>query len=467
MIRIREIINSFFKIIERKSSIKTEIIAGITSFVVIAYIIIVNPTLISHNGLSPELASALFISTCISSALGCFFMGLYANAPYILAPGMGMNGYFAFTAMPALALAVGDPNMDIIVQYQMACAVVFISGILLVIISFTKLRKFILDSIPRNLRDAMVSGLGLFIAFLGLKNAGIIISTSQNSMEIVNFLDPEKGTIAIISMIGIVVLAILASRKVKGACIYSILVICIISFLTGNISFSGIEENILSESISNFFSISFLQLDFATLFSAINIDVVLNTFVVLTISLTLTDFFDSAATFYSIDKLTDVKNDDEIKLKKAFICDSFGTLIGALLGSSSVTTYVESTVGVSEGGRTGLTAITAGILFIMAIFCMPIFVVIPVYASAPTLIYAGMLFLKKNSISFQDDDLTELLPALLTLLIIPFSGNVTDGLAFGLIAYVILKLATGKISKINPVSIIIAAIFLIQYIAVI
>ena len=370
--------------------------------------------------------------------------------------------------MPALALAVGDGDMNIITQYQMACAVVFVSGILFVILSATNLRKIVLESIPKSLREAMVAGLGLFIAFLGLKNAGIIVPSTTNGLGLVDFSDPEKGKIALISMSGLIILVLLASFKVKGACIFSILSICIFSFVTGNIDLVSGQENILSEAMTNFMQISFLQLDFVTIFSAINLDIVLNTFVVLTISLTLTDFFDSAATFYSVIKLSDLDDDHGNKdyLKKAYICDSIATLIGALLGSSNVTTYVESTVGVGEGGRTGLTSTTVGVLFIGAVFFMPIVTIIPVYATAPTLIYAGMLFLRKINLGGGDvEDITELIPSLLTLIIIPFSGNVTDGLAFGMISYVMLKLLKGNISQIKPASIIISAIFLMQYVA--
>ena len=468
MFKVAKRIDSYYKISEKKSSIKGEIIAGFTSFIVISYVIIVNPTLISHNGASPDLASALFIATCLSSAIGCLLMGLVANLPFVQAPGMGMNGYFAFTAMPALALAVGDTNMDIVTQYQMACAVVFISGILFVLISATNIRNIILESIPTALREAMVTGLGLFITFLGLKNAGIIVNSSGGGLTLLDFSDPEKAVVALISMMGLIVLAILVSYKVKGACIFSILSICVFSFMTGNIDMALGQENILNDALHNFMTISFLQLDFTTIFSAINLDVVLNTFVVLTISLTLTDFFDSAATFYSVMKLSDLDGgcDNKDYLKKAYICDSIATVVGALLGSSNVTTYVESTVGVGAGGRTGLTSTTVGILFIASIFLMPIVTLIPVYASAPTLIYAGMLFLTKISFGGgHDGDVTELIPALLTLTIIPFSGNVTDGLAFGMISYVILKLLKGKISQLKPASIIIAAIFLIQYFA--
>ena len=468
MSKASEKINSYFKIRERNSSIKVEMIAGLTAFIVVSYVIIVNPTIISHNGQSPELASALFIATCLSSAVGCLLMGLVANLPFIQAPGMGMNGYFAFTAMPALALAVGDADMDIVTQYQMACAVVFVSGILFVILSATNLRKIILESIPKILREAMVAGLGLFITFLGVKNAGIIVHNGESGLSLVDFSDPEKGMIAVVSMMGLIVLALLAAYKVKGACIVSILSICAFSTITGNLNIVSGQENIIGDAVVNFMEISFLQLDFATMFSAINLDVVINTFVVLTISLTLTDVFDSAAAFYSVIKLSDLEDDQENKdyLKKAYICDSIGTLVGSLLGSSSITTYVESTVGVGEGGRTGLTSTTVGVLFICAIFCMPIVTMIPVYATAPTLIYAGMLFLRKIDFGGGDGgDVTELIPALLTLIVIPFSGNVTDGLAFGMISYVLLKLLRGKIQQIKLASIIISAIFIIQYFA--
>lgn len=468
MNKIAKHVDSYFKIRERNSSIKVEIIAGVTSFIVISYVIIVNPAIISHNGASQELASALFIATCLSSAMGCLLMGLIANLPFVQAPGMGMNGYFAFTVMPALALAVGDSDMDIIIQYQMACAVVFISGIIFIILSITNLRTIILESIPKVLREAMVAGLGLFITFLGIKNAGIIVQSSETGLSLVDFSDPNKGAVVIISMMGIIVLAILVSYKVKGACIFSILSICIFSFIIGDIDFVSGQENMIANSLHNFMQISFLQLDFTTIFSAVNLDIVLNTFVVLTISLTLTDFFDSAATFYSVIKLSDIDDNQDSKkyLKKAYICDSIATLTGSLLGSSSVTTYVESTVGVGEGGKTGLTSTTVGILFIGAIFFMPIITIIPIYATAPTLIYAGMLFLRKIDLSGgEDQDATDLIPSLLTLIIIPFSGNVTDGLAFGMVSYVILKLLRGKVSQLKPASIIIAAVFLIQYFA--
>ena len=413
------VIERYFGIDGRNTTIKTEILAGLTTFLTMAYIIFVNPDMLAKAGMDK---GAVFVATCLASALGCFLMGLIARLPVALAPGMGLNAFFTFTVV----LGMGK-------SWQVALGAVFISGLLFVLISAFKLREWIINAIPYTLKQGIVAGIGAFLAFIALKSSGIIVASPATFVTMGKLTDFGPA-MAILSFFLIVVFV---QRKVPAAVMLSILIVTVISLLAGETHYSGIVS--MPPSIAP----TFMQLDIA---GALDVSMVSVIFAFLFVVL-----FDTSGTLIGVTKKAGLMSTDgQIpNLGKALFADSTAAVAGSLLGTSSVTSYVESTSGVAAGGRTGLTAIVVGVLFLLALFFAPLAGMIPAYATAGAIFYVAVLMLfTLREIDW--DDLTEASPVAVVLLLTPLTFSIADGIALGFITYTIAKLVSGRYKEVSP-----------------
>ena len=425
-------IDKLFKLKENGTTATTEMLAGLTTFVTMGYIIFVNPQIMSSAGLD---YGAIFVATCLVASLACFIMGFYANWPVGLAPGMGLNAFFTFTV-------VGEMGHD----WQVALGAVFLAGALFFIISVTPLRRWILDSIPLNLRIAMGAGVGLFIGFIGLKNGGIIVSNSATYLALGDLTDPQT----LLSALGFLIIAVLSIRRVPGAIIIGIMVITIISVATGMVEFTGIVSAPPS------LGPTFMQLD---IMGALDISMISIIAAFLFVNL-----FDTAGTLMAVASRAGL-SDEQGKIRdldRALKADSTAGVLGAFVGCAPVTSYVESSAGVSAGGRTGLTAVVVGILFLLATFLSPLAAVIPPFATAGALIYVAMLML--SGIEFIDwSDSSEVLPAMLTVVLIPLLFSIADGIACGFITYAAIKISIGQWKKVTMAAWLMTGLFIMKF----
>ncbi|MCG8147829.1 NCS2 family permease [Moraxella sp. PS-22] len=413
------VIERYFGIDGRNTTIKTEILAGLTTFLTMAYIIFVNPDMLAKAGMDK---GAVFVATCLASALGCFLMGLIARLPVALAPGMGLNAFFTFTVV----LGMGK-------SWQVALGAVFISGLLFVLISAFKLREWIINAIPYTLKQGIVAGIGAFLAFIALKSSGIIVASPATFVTMGKLTDFGPA-MAILSFFLIVVFV---QRKVPAAVMLSILIVTVISLLAGEAHYSGIVS--MPPSIAP----TFMQLDIA---GALDVSMVSVIFAFLFVVL-----FDTSGTLIGVTKKAGLMSTDgQIpNLGKALFADSTAAVAGSVLGTSSVTSYVESTAGVAAGGRTGLTAIVVGVLFLLALFFAPLAGMIPAYATAGAIFYVAVLMLfTLREIDW--DDLTEASPVAVVLLLTPLTFSIADGIALGFITYTIAKLVSGRYKEVSP-----------------
>lgn len=427
------ILEKFFHLKSNGTSVKQELLAGFTTFITMAYIIFVNPQMMSASGMD---YGASFVGTCLAAALACIVMGLYSNWPVALAPGMGLNAFFTYTV-------VGEMGYS----WEVALGAVFLAGILFVIMSVTPLRKWMLESIPLNLRIAMGSGVGLFIGFIGLKSGGIIIANEATFVSLGNFLQIET----FLSAAGFLLIAVLASRNITGAILIGVLSVTCLGLILNNIQFQGLVS--YPPSLAPIF----LKLDILGALDVAMVSVI--------ISFLFVNLFDTAGTLLGVAnraKLSDengtIKNFD-----KALKADSGSSVAGSFFGCSPVTSYVESSAGVEAGGRTGLTAIFVGALFLVAIFFSPLAAIVPAYATAGALIYVAILML--SGIEKLDwSDFTELLPALIMIIMIPLTFSIANGIALGFISYVVMKIFTGNIKNISSGAWFLALIFMAKFI---
>ncbi|MGL5251995.1 MAG: NCS2 family permease [Moraxella sp.] len=411
-------IKQYFGIDGHNTTIKREVLAGLTTFLTMAYIIFVNPDLLAKAGMDK---GAVFVATCLASALGCFLMGLIARLPVALAPGMGLNAFFTFTVV----LGMGK-------SWQVALGAVFISGLLFVLISAFKLREWLINAIPYTLKQGIVAGIGAFLAFIALKSSGIIVASPATYVTMGKLTDFAPA-MAILSFFLIVVFV---QRKVPAAVMLSILIVTVISLLAGQTHYNGIVS--MPPSIAP----TFMQLDIA---GALDVSMVSVIFAFLFVVL-----FDTSGTLIGVTKKAGLMNDDGKipNLGKALFADSTAAVAGSLLGTSSVTSYVESTAGVAAGGRTGLTAIVVGALFLLALFFAPLAGMIPAYATAGAIFYVAVLMLfTLREIDW--DDLTEASPVAVVLLLTPLTFSIADGIALGFITYTIAKLVSGRHKEIS------------------
>lgn len=457
-----------FKLEENKTNVKTEVMAGITTFMTMAYILAVNPsTMTAFNDILGLEGSArmnpngVFMATAISSFIATLLMAFLANYPFALAPGMGLNAYFAYTVVIKMGYS-----------WQVALTAVFIEGLIFILLSLTKVREAIFSSIPMTLKLAVSAGIGLFIAFLGLQNAGIV---EDNAATLVQFhafngegVTRTENVSVILAIIGVLITAILLIKKVKGGILFGILatwilgIICQLSGLyivdpaagyysllpdfSGGVQLSALADVAFKLDFSNILSLDFFVVVFAFLF---------------------VDLFDTLGTLIGVASKSNMldKDGNLPRIKGALMADAVGTTAGALLGTSTVTTYVESATGVSEGGRTGLTSFVVAILFGLSIFLSPVFLAIPSFATAPALIIVGF-YMISSILKIDFDDMSEAIPAFICLIAMPFTYSISEGIAFGIISYVVINLITGKVKekKISVVMYILAIAFILKYI---
>ena len=423
--------DKFFKLTEHGTNVRTEVVAGITTFLTMAYIIFVNPAILGDAGMPKD---AVFVATCLAAALGTIIMGMYANYPIAMAPGMGLNAYFAY----AVVLGMGIP-------WQAALGAVFISGCLFILVSVLKIREQIVNGIPHSLRTAITVGIGLFLALIAMKSAGIVVA---NPDTLVKAGDVHKPA-AVMAIFGFLLIVALDRLRVQGAILIGIVVVTIMSFFFGGNTFHGLVS--MPPSLAP----TLLHLDLKGALSVGLVNVVLVFFLV--------ELFDATGTLMGVASRGGLLIDGKMKrLNKALLADSCAIVAGSVLGTSSTTAYIESAAGVQAGGRTGLTALVVALLFLAALFIAPIAGVVPGYATAPALLYVACLMLR-DLVDIDWSDTTESVPAAITALCIPFTYSIAHGIAFGFMTYAGLKLATGQGRKVKPIVWVIAAIFLFKY----
>lgn len=427
-------LNKLFGFDPTKHNLRTEIVAGITTFLTMSYILAVNPSMFSILDGMP--AGAVFTTTALAALVGTLAMALLAKLPFGLAPGMGLNAFFVFS----VCLGMGY-------SWQFALTAVFIEGILFIIMTITNIREAIVNAIPKNLRYAIGSGIGLFIAFIGMQNAGIIV---KDDATLVALGDITSGT-ALLAMIGLVITAVLYILKVKGAMLIGILATTVIGIPMGITEFKGIVS--APESIAPIFC----KFEWDNIFT---LDMLVIVFTFLFI-----DLFDTVGTLVGV--CTKAKMIDENgripKLKQAFMADAIATTAGAMLGTSTTTTYVESAAGVTQGGRTGVTAFVIACCFAIAMFFSPLFLSVPGAATAPVLIIVGMMMLEPvRNIDF--DDATEAIPSFICLIMMPLAYSISAGILLGMISYVVINLISGNYKKLTPAMYILAVLFILKYI---
>ena len=425
------VLERLFKLSENKTTFCTEVLAGVTTFLTMCYIIIVNPMILSETGMDH---GAVFVATCLAAAIGCLVMGIIANYPIALAPGMGLNAYFTYS----VCMGMGVP-------WQTALAAVFMSGLIFIAISMFKIREAIVNAIPMSLKLAIGGGIGLFLALIALKNSGIIV---DNPATLVGLGDLKQPTV-LLTLFGFLMIVVLHHFKVRGAIIISILVLTAISTFMGLSEFKGVVGEIPS------IAPTFLQMDFEGLFTASLVGVIFVFFLV--------DLFDSTGTLVGVAHRAGLLQDGKLpRLKKALFADSTAIVAGAALGTSSTTPYIESSAGVAAGGRTGLTAVVVGVLFVLCLFLAPLAQSVPGFATAPALLFVGVLMIQGIT-HIEWDDITEAVPAFLTIVFMPFAYSIADGIAMGFISYALIKLCTGKASTVPYMVWIVAVLWAVKF----
>ena len=421
-----------FKLSENKTNVRTEVVAGITTFLTMAYIIFVNPDILKAAGMP---FGAVFSATCVAAAIGCFLMAFLANYPIALAPGMGLNAYFAFGVVGGMGHS-----------WQVALGCVFISGVIFFIISVLPIREWIVNAIPMSLKMAIAAGIGLFLALIALKNAGIVVAHPATLVTHGNL----TSFPVIMATLGFFLIVALERRRVIGGVIIGILVVTIIAIAAGQQKFGGIFDTPPS------LAPVFLQMDLAGAFRVGLVTVVF--------AFLFVDLFDNTGTLIALAHRGGFMRPDGTvpRLHRALMADSGAAMIGAAVGTSTTTSYIESASGINEGGRTGLTAAVIGLLFLLALFVSPLAGSIPAYATAPALFYVACLMVRSLT-EVEWDDVTEAAPAVVTAITMPFTFSIAEGIAFGFISYVAIKVATGRYRDVHPAVGTLAVLFVIKY----
>lgn len=454
-------LEKLFHLKENKTDVRTEVIAGVTTFMTMAYILAVNPNILEASGMD---RGAVFTATALSAFIATCLMALLSNYPFVLAPGMGLNAYFAYTVVLGMGYS-----------WQQALAAVFVEGLIFILLSLTNVREAIFNSIPMNLKHAVSVGIGLFIAFIGLQNAKIVVNNDSTLVSVFSFKSAVKdgtfnsmGITVLLALIGILVTAILLVKNIKGGILWGILITWGLGILC---QFAGLyvpnpELGFFSllPDFSNGISVpsmapTFMKMDFSIVFSL--------DFIVIMFAFLFVDMFDTLGTLIGVASKADMLDKDGKlpKIKGALLSDAVGTSVGAVCGTSTVTTFVESASGVAEGGRTGLTAIVAAILFGLSLFLSPIFLAIPSFATAPALIVVGFLMLTSiTKIDF--NDYTEAIPCFIAIIAMPFMYSISEGIAMGVISYVVINLISGKAKekKISVLMYVLTVLFILKYV---
>ena len=428
-----DMLEKLFKLTEHGTNVRRELIAGLTTFLTMAYIIFVNPTMLADTGMDH---GAVFVATCVAAAIGCFIMGMYANYPIALAPGMGLNAFFTYTVV-----------LEMGYTWQVALGGVFISGIVFVILSVLRIREWIINSIPQALRYGIAAGIGLFLAFIALKSAGIVV---DNPATLVDMGDLSAFP-PLMAALGLFLIVAMASRQINGAVLYSILIITGLGILFGDIEYNGLM------STPPDVAATFMQLDIA---GATEVGMISVIFAFLFV-----DLFDTSGTLIAVAQkgnLLDEKGNLP-RLNKALLADSSATIAGSMLGTSTTTSYVESASGVSAGGRTGLTAVTVGCLFLLAILFSPLAGMVPAYATAGPLFFVAVLMMS-SLVHIKWDDLLDAVPATLICITMPLTFSIAHGIAFGFISYAAVRIFAGKFDQLSASVLVLAALFVVKFI---
>lgn len=454
-----EMLEKFFRLKENKTDVRTEVVAGITTFMTMAYILAVNPNILSAAGMD---ANAVLIATALASFVGTICMAVFSNYPFALAPGMGLNAYFAYTVVLGMGYS-----------WQIALAAVFVEGIIFIVLSLTNVREAIFNAIPLTLKTAVSVGIGLFIAFIGLQNAKIIVNSDATLLTYQTFKTDfsSVGMGALLALIGVLLTAVLLVRKVKGGILFGIIATWIISILAelAGIYVPNPELGMYSTIPTAFISFDFSSFGntFGQVFKADFSGVNLVDFVIVVFAFLFVDVFDTLGTLIGVASKADMLDKDGRlpRIKGALMADSVATAVGAVFGTSTTTTYVESAAGVTAGGRTGLTAIVSGILFLLAMFFSPLFLTIPSFAVAPALIIVGF-YMMGSVAKINFEDMSDAIPAFLCIIFMPLAYSISEGIAIGVISWTLINLISGKAKekKISLLMYVLTIIFIAKYI---
>lgn len=449
-------LEKWFKLKENNTNVKTEIVAGVTTFMTMAYILAVNPSILSASGMD---SNAILMATALAAFIGTLAMALLANYPFALAPGLGLNAYFAYTVCGAMGYS-----------WQVALLAVFVEGLIFIVLSITNVREAIFNAIPLPLKKGVSVGIGLFIAFIGFQNAGIVVNSDSTLVTVIDFTENfnTAGISALLAIIGTFLIAILYIKGVKGSILIGIFatwILGIICQLTG--LYAVTPDAGYYSLLPSFSSFSFgaIGLTFGQCFNVDFSAVRITDFIVIILAFLFVDVFDTLGTLIGCANKADMldKEGKLPRIKQALLADAIATSAGAVLGTSTTTTFVESSAGVAEGGRTGLSSVVTGFLFLLSIVFAPIFTAIPGFATAPALLFVGFLMITAvTQIDF--NDLTEAIPAYLCLLAMPLLYSISEGIAVGVISYVIINAVCGKAKKIKPLMYILAVLFICKYI---
>ena len=449
----------FFKLKEHGTDVKTEVIAGVTTFMTMAYILAVNPSMLGPEGAGMD-SGAVFTATALASALASFLMALFANLPFVLSAGMGLNAYFAYTVCGSMGYS-----------WEVALTAVFVEGIIFIILSLTNVREALFNAIPATLKIAVAVGIGLFITFIGLQNAHIVVDSStlvtvfsfRGSVEAGTF--QSEGITVLLALVGIIITSVLLIKRVKGNILIGILATWILGMICQAVGLyvPNPEAGFYSLFPSGVFSMpasvapTFMKLDFSVV-GTLN-------FVVVMFAFLFVDMFDTLGTLIGCASKADMLDKDGKlpQIKGALFADAVGTTVGAVLGTSTITTFVESSSGIAEGGRTGLTAVTTAILFGLSLFLSPIFLAIPSFATAPALVVVGFLMMQQV-VKIEWENLVEAIPAFIAIFAMPFMYSISEGIAMGVISYVLIHLLAGNARQNTPLMYVLALLFVLKYI---
>lgn len=453
-------LEKIFKLRENNTNVKTEVLAGITTFMTMAYILAVNPDILSVSGMDK---SAVLIATALAAFVGTLLMALLSNYPFALAPGMGLNAYFAYTVVVNMGYS-----------WHVALLAVFVEGIIFIILSLTNVREAIFNAIPLTLKSAVSVGIGLFIAFIGLQNAKLIVGSSSTLVTYQSFKGDTFNSVgigAILALAGILIIAVLLVKNVKGGILFGIFITWILGIICemAGIYVPNPEAGMYSVIPSAIVSFDFTALGntFGKVFTGDYSNVRILDFVVVIFSFLFVDLFDTLGTLIGVASKADMLDDDGKlpRIKGALLADAVATSIGAILGTSTTTTYVESASGVTEGGRTGLTAVTTAVLFLLAVIFSPLFLTIPSFATAPALVIVGF-YMMGAVIKIDFDDMTDAIPAFLTIIAMPMAYSISEGIAIGVISYTLITLITGKTreKKLSILMYVLTILFILKYI---
>lgn len=450
-------LEKLFKLKEHNTDFKTELLAGLTTFLAMAYILAVNPGMLAEAGMDQN---AVFTATALSAAIATFIMGFFANYPVALASGMGLNAYFTYTVCLGMGLGEG--------AWKIALTAVLVEGIIFIVLSLFKFREKIVNGIPANLKHGITAGIGLFIAMIGLKGAGIIVSDGSTLVALGNFASPT----VVLALVGLLIVGILSHFRVKAAILLGILVTWVLGIIAELCGWyvvdpaASVFSNIPSFAGYHPFpslAPTFFQFDFSYLSTN------LMNFIVIVFAFLFVDLFDTVGTLVGVASKGNLLNEkgELPRAGRALLADAIGTTVGACLGTSTVTSYVESSAGVSEGGRTGLTAVTAGVLFLIAIPLYPIFTAIQGFATAPALIFVGLLMMTSVLKMKFEGDMADAVGGFLAIIMMPFTYSIANGIMFGMLAWVIIKLFTGKAKEISPIMYVCGVLFAIRIVTLV